>query len=168
MATVYLSLGSNIERYKNISAALNALAEQFGELTISPVYESVSEGFEGDNFLNLIVAIDTEMPVGVLSNALREIENDNGRVRAASKFSARTLDIDILTYAMEVGVIDGVELPRDEITKYGFVITPLVDIAANGVLPGSDRTYQTIATELNLDEKDMWPVEFRWPDNAAL
>jgi 2-amino-4-hydroxy-6-hydroxymethyldihydropteridine diphosphokinase len=168
MATVYLSLGSNIERYKNISAALNALAEQFGELTISPVYESVSVGFEGDNFLNLIVAIDTEMPVGVLSNTLREIENDNGRVRAASKFSARTLDIDILTYAMEVGVIDGVELPRDEITKYGFVITPLVDIAANGVLPGSDRTYQTIATELNLDEKDMWPVEFRWPDNAAL
>ncbi|MFT4997972.1 MAG: 2-amino-4-hydroxy-6-hydroxymethyldihydropteridine diphosphokinase [Chitinophagales bacterium] len=168
MATVYLSLGSNIERYKNISAALNALAEQFGELTISPVYESVSVGFEGDNFLNLIVAIDTEMPVGVLSNTLREIENDNGRVRAASKFSARTLDIDILTYGMEVGVIDGVELPRDEITKYGFVITPLVDIAANGVLPGSDRTYQTIATELNLDEKDMWPVEFRWPDNAAL
>jgi 2-amino-4-hydroxy-6-hydroxymethyldihydropteridine diphosphokinase len=168
MATVYLSLGSNIERYKNISAALNALAEQFGELTMSPVYESVSVGFEGDNFLNLIVAIDTEMPVGVLSNTLREIENDNGRVRAASKFSARTLDIDILTYAMEVGVIDGVELPRDEITKYGFVITPLVDIAANGVLPGSDRTYQTIATELNLDEKDMWPVEFRWPDNAAL
>jgi 2-amino-4-hydroxy-6-hydroxymethyldihydropteridine diphosphokinase len=167
MATVYLSLGSNIERYKNISAALNALAEQFGELTISPVYESVSVGFEGDNFLNLIVAIDTEMPVGVLSNTLREIENDNGRVRAASKFSARTLDIDILTYAMEVGVIDGVELPRDEITKYGFVITPLVDIAANGVLPGSDRTYQTIATELNLDEKDMWPVEFRWPENAA-
>jgi 2-amino-4-hydroxy-6-hydroxymethyldihydropteridine diphosphokinase len=168
MAKVYLSLGSNIERYKNISAALNALAEQFGELTISPVYESVSVGFEGDNFLNLIVAMDTDMPVGILSNALREIENDNGRVRAASKFSARTLDIDILTYGTEVGVIDGIELPRDEITKYGFVITPLVDIAANGVLPGSDKSYQTIATELNLDEKDMWPVEFRWPDDAAL
>ncbi|MFQ3324981.1 MAG: 2-amino-4-hydroxy-6-hydroxymethyldihydropteridine diphosphokinase [Pseudomonadales bacterium] len=168
MTKVYLSLGSNIERYKNISAALNALAEQFGELTISPVYESVSVGFEGDNFLNLVVAMDTDMPVGVLSNALREIENDNGRVRAASKFSARTLDIDILTYGTEVGVIDGVELPRDEITKYGFVITPLVDIAANGVLPGSKKSYQTIATELNLDEKEMWPVEFRWPGDAAL
>ena len=168
MAKVYLSLGSNIERYKRISAALDALVKQFGELIISPVYESVSVGFDGDNFLNLVVAINTDIPVGALSNALREIENNNGRVRAGSKFSARTLDIDILTYGSEVGLIDGIELPRDEITKYGFVITPLVDIAANELLPGSDKTYQTIATELNLDEKELWPVEFRWPDNIAL
>jgi 2-amino-4-hydroxy-6-hydroxymethyldihydropteridine diphosphokinase len=112
--------------------------------------------------------MNTDIPVGALSNALREIENNNGRVRAGSKFSARTLDIDILTYDSEVGLIDGIELPRDEITKYGFVITPLVDIAANELLPGSDKTYQTIATELNLDEKELWPVEFRWPDNIAL
>jgi 2-amino-4-hydroxy-6-hydroxymethyldihydropteridine diphosphokinase len=168
MAKVYLSLGSNIERYKRISAALDALVKQFGELIISPVYESVSVGFDGDNFLNLVVAMNTDIPVGALSNALREIENNNGRVRAGSKFSARTLDIDILTYDSEVGLIDGIELPRDEITKYGFVITPLVDIAANELLPGSDKTYQTIATELNLDEKELWPVEFRWPDNIAL
>ena len=168
MAKVYLSLGSNIERYKRISAALDALVKQFGELIISPVYESVSVGFDGDNFLNLVVAMNTDIPVGALSNALREIENNNGRVRAGSKFSARTLDIDILTYGSEVGLIDGIELPRDEITKYGFVITPLVDIAANELLPGSDKTYQTIATELNLDEKELWPVEFRWPDNIAL
>jgi len=168
MAKVYLSLGSNIERYKRIGAALDALAEQFGELIISPVYESVSVGFEGDNFLNLVVAMDTDIPVGTLSNALRKIENNNGRVRAGSKFSARTLDIDILTYGNEVGLIDGIELPRDEITKYGFVITPLVDIAANELLPGSDKTYQAIATELSLDEKELWPVEFRWPDNTAL
>jgi 2-amino-4-hydroxy-6-hydroxymethyldihydropteridine diphosphokinase len=168
MAKVYLSLGSNIERYKRIGAALDALVKQFGELIISPVYESVSVGFDGDNFLNLVVAMNTDIPVGALSNALREIENNNGRVRAGSKFSARTLDIDILTYGSEVGLIDGIELPRDEITKYGFVITPLVDIAANELLPGSDKTYQTIATELNLDEKELWPVEFRWPDNIAL
>jgi 2-amino-4-hydroxy-6-hydroxymethyldihydropteridine diphosphokinase len=168
MAKVYLSLGSNIERYKRIGAALDALVEQFGELIISPVYESVSVGFEGDNFLNLVVAMDTDIPVGTLSNALREIENNNGRVRAGSKFSARTLDIDILTYGNEVGLIDGIELPRDEITKYGFVITPLVDIAANELLPGSDKTYQSIAAELSLDEKELWPVEFRWPDNIAL
>ena len=168
MAKVYLSLGSNIERYKHIGAALDALAEQFGELIISPVYESVSVGFEGDNFLNLVVAMDTDIPVGALSYALREIENNNGRVRAGSKFSARTLDIDILTYGNDVGLIDGIELPRDEITKYGFVITPLVDIAANELLPGSDRTYQVIATELSLNEKELWPVEFRWPDNITL
>lgn len=168
MAKVYLSLGSNIQRYKRISAALDALAQQFGELIVSPVYESVSVGFEGDNFLNLVVGMDTDVSVGALSVALREIENNNGRVRAGSKFSARTLDIDILTYGNNVGIVDGIELPRDEITKYGFVITPLVDIAASELLPGSNITYQTIADELNLDKEALWPVEFRWPDNTTL
>jgi 2-amino-4-hydroxy-6-hydroxymethyldihydropteridine diphosphokinase len=168
MAKVYLSLGSNIERYKRISAALDALAQQFGELIVSPVYESVSVGFEGDNFLNLVVGMDTDVSVGALSVALREIENNNGRVRAGSKFSARTLDIDILTYGSDVGIVDGIELPRDEITKYGFVITPLVDIAASELLPGSNITYQTIADELNLDKEALRPVEFRWPDNTTL
>ena len=37
MALIYLSLGSNIERHLHIGAALDALAENFGELKISSV-----------------------------------------------------------------------------------------------------------------------------------
>ena len=53
-AQVYLSLGSNIDRDHYIVAALDALADQFGELKISSVYESESVGFVGDNFYNLV------------------------------------------------------------------------------------------------------------------
>ena len=54
MALIYLSLGSNIDRTLRICAALDALAENFGDLTLSSVYESDSVGFKGDNFYNLV------------------------------------------------------------------------------------------------------------------
>ena len=57
MALIYLSLGSNIDRHRRIMRRLDALAEGFGELSISSVYESESVGFEGDSFYNLVVGI---------------------------------------------------------------------------------------------------------------
>ena len=74
-----------------------------GELLQSPVYESIAVGFSGDNFLNLVVAIETEMTVAALSTLLRDLEEANGRQRNTTKFSSRTLDIDILTYGDTVG-----------------------------------------------------------------
>ena len=52
---VYLSLGSNIAREANINKCLDTLADRFGELCISSVYESESVGFRGDPFFNLVV-----------------------------------------------------------------------------------------------------------------
>ena len=57
MAHVLLSLGSNIDRYTHLSAALDALQQAYGELQISPVYESEAVGFDGDHFLNLVVGL---------------------------------------------------------------------------------------------------------------
>ena len=59
MAHIYLSLGSNIDRHARINAALDALLLMFGDLQLSPVYESDSVGFAGDNFFNLVVGITT-------------------------------------------------------------------------------------------------------------
>ena len=66
MAKVYLSLGSNIERQRYLIAGLDALAQAFGELRLSSVYESEAVGFDGDNFYNLVVAIDTDLSVAEL------------------------------------------------------------------------------------------------------
>ena len=83
MALIYLSLGSNIERHLHIGAALDALAENFGELQISSVYESESVGFEGDSFYNLVVGIRSDLRVGQISRILKGIEDNNGRDRSA-------------------------------------------------------------------------------------
>ena len=61
MARVFLGVGSNIERERYIVAGLDALQGLFGELALSSVYDSAAIGFEGQPFLNLVVAVDTDL-----------------------------------------------------------------------------------------------------------
>lgn len=163
MAQVYLSLGSNINRAQNIRAALEALAGQFGDIQVSRVFESEAVGFQGDNFYNLVVGLQTALPVGQLALRLRGIEDANGRLRSGPKFSARTLDIDILTYDHLTGIVDGVKLPRSEIVKNAFVLQPLAEIAPDVLHPIEQKTYRHLWDEYDQASQKLWPVEFIWP-----
>jgi 2-amino-4-hydroxy-6-hydroxymethyldihydropteridine diphosphokinase len=162
MALIYLSLGSNIERRRRIGAALDALAENFGELLLSSVYESESVGFEGDSFYNLVVGIRSTLAVGHISKILKSIEDQNGRDRSGPRFGPRSLDIDILTVDDFAGEIDGVELPRDEVLKNAFVLLPLAEIAAQTRHPLSGQSYFQHWQEFDKDKQKLWPVEFIW------
>ncbi len=159
MADVTLSLGSNIDRHHNIRAALGELRARFGRLELSPVYESEAVGFDGEPFLNLVARLETDLRVGELSEHLRAIEAEHGRVRGEAKFASRTLDIDILTYDDQVGVIDGVELPRGEILKHAFVLKPLADLLPGGVHPAEGRTYRELLAERDFSGQGLWPIE---------
>jgi 2-amino-4-hydroxy-6-hydroxymethyldihydropteridine pyrophosphokinase len=161
MVEVLLGLGSNIDREKNLRSALVALRKLFGVVDVSPVYESNAVGFHGDNFYNLVVAINTDLAVGKLSLLLKEIEDNNGRERLAPKFSARTLDIDILTHGTQLGVIDGVELPRDEILKHSFVLLPMADLRPDSYYPGSTHTYQSLWEGFDDNLRSLWQVNFK-------
>lgn len=160
-ARVYISIGSNIERELHITSALNALADWFGELMISPVYESEAVGFDGSPFYNLVVGVETHWGVGELSRRFKQLEADNGRRREAPKFSARTLDLDILTYNDAVGTLDGVELPRAEILKNAFVLWPLADVAPHALHPHCGKTFGQLWQDYSSDQK-LWPVDFIW------
>lgn len=161
MALVYLSLGSNIDPHHYIVAGLDALAAQFGELTISPVYESVPVGFEGDNFLNLVVGIQTPLSVGSLSEQLKQIEDANGRVRTGPKYSGLTLDIDILTYGDCCGVIEGVVLPRGEVLRNAFVLLPLSELAPQERHAQTGQTFAELWRNYHSDQQ-LWRVDFLW------
>ena len=163
MAQVFLSLGSNIDRERHIRAALDALAQRFGELQVSRVFESEAVGFDGENFYNLVVGMRTDLPVGQLALRLREIEDANGRVRSGPKFSARTLDIDILTYDDLAGEFDGVKLPRGEIKKNAFVLQPLAELAPQQLHPETGRSFAQMWAEYDKERQKLWPVAFAWP-----
>ncbi len=161
MAKVYVSIGSNIDRERHITAALDALAEKFSALEISSVYESEAVGFAGNHFLNLVVGFEAAMPVGELSACLRQIEHDNGRNRGIERFSARTLDIDILTYGDYVGEIDGVVLPRAEILENAFVLLPLAEIAPDQMHPLVGQSFTALWRAYNKPQK-LWIIDFVW------
>ena len=162
MASVFVSIGTNIHRYFHVKAALDHLSETFGALDISNVYESEAVGFEGDHFLNLVARFDTDMEVGRLSRWLKALEDQYGRCRNVEKFSARTLDIDILTYDHLVGDIEGVELPRDEIPKNAFVLLPLSEIAGDETHPAYDCNYRDMWLSYDASSQKLWSVDFKW------
>ncbi|MDF3013056.1 MAG: folK [Cellvibrio sp.] len=165
MTTTYLSLGSNVDRHKNITAALDALADLLGELQISSVYESKSVGFDGSNFFNLVVGADTTLSIAELSETLKRIEDNNGRKRNGPKFSPRTLDIDILTYGEFVGVESGIELPRAEIIKNAFVLLPLAEIAGKELHPQLLKSYCDLWSEYDQSSQSLWAIDFEWDGN---
>ena len=100
MARAYLSLGSNIEPRKHLAAALRELGERFGELLVSPVYRTEAVGFEGPEFLNLAVGLDTDLDPLALDDWLHALEARHGRRRDGPRFSSRTLDADIVLFTM--------------------------------------------------------------------
>lgn len=161
MARVYVGIGSNVDRERYVTAALDALDGWFGELAISPVYESEAVGFDGSPFFNLVVGVSTDLSVGELSRRFKQLEADNGRRRGDPKFRARTLDLDILTYDDLIGVVEGVELPRGEILHNAFVLRPLADLAPAQRHPVSGQSYADLWSAYDRDQR-LWPVDFSW------
>jgi len=155
----WLSLGSNIDREKNIRSAIVALERRFGKLLISPVYESEAVGFDGDPFFNLVVGVDTDRSSAEVAERLRQIEQEHGRVRDGGGFNARTLDIDLLTYGQQVIRASGVDVPRNEITRYAFVLRPLAQIAGNELHPVEGVSYQTLWNAFDKSQQRLWAVD---------
>ncbi len=140
MTRAWLSLGSNLEPEKNLRAALAELRAKFGEIIVSPVYRFAAVGFEGPEFLNLAVGIDTELDPLALNDWLHALEDRHSRRRDAPRFSSRTLDVDIVFYGDLVMNGPGhLELPRSDL-RHTFVLKPLVDIAPQAVHPVLGKT----------------------------
>ncbi len=129
MARVYLSLGSNEEPQRYLPAAIAALRERFGDIVVSPAYRSKSVGFDGADFVNLAVGLDTELSPEALNDWLHALEDRHGRRRDVPRYADRTLDIDIVLY--DALVIEGtghLQIPRNEL-QHAFVLRPIADIA---------------------------------------
>ena len=145
MERVYLSLGSNIEPDKNLVAALAELRERFGAIAVSPVYRFAAVGFDGPDFLNLAVGIDTDLEAQALNDWLHALEARHGRRRDGPRYSSRTLDVDIVLFGNRVVRGAGnLEVPRSELLQ-SFVLQPLADIAPDAVHP---LLHETIAALL--------------------
>ena len=121
----YLSLGSNINPESNLEFAISALKKILTETECSSIYQTQAEGFEGDDFLNLIFSGVSSLAFEDLNKKLKDIEDSSGRDRNAKKFSSRTLDIDIV---LQLNDEEEILFESDEIAKYRFVSEPLEEL----------------------------------------
>ena len=162
MAVVALGIGSNINAVANISRAVKSLKLHFGNLELSPVYQSEAVGFDGDDFLNLVALVNVEDDIGRLSRILKKLEDQQGRDRTAEKFSGRTLDIDVLIYDELQGIYSGITLPRPEITENAYVLLPLSQILPEVIHPLLHKTYRQLWKEYEPSRQKLQEIEIDW------
>ena len=109
MPRVFVSIGSNEDRERNVRRAVHELNATFDGLRLSDVYECDAVGFEGDPFFNLVAQFETTLAVDEVLDRLRAIEARCGRVRTSRRYGPRTMDIDILTYGDWISDDEAVE-----------------------------------------------------------
>lgn len=185
MALVTLSIGSNIERTRNIKACLDGLLDTFGELSVSRVFESEPVGLASHqasaNFYNLAVALQCDWPVAQLRAYCKALEARQGRRQEAPNKQAplsitesaleptleiqQPLDVDILSVGQLTGTHDGIELPRRDLLRHAFVLKPLAELLPDQHHPLNQRRYDELWKEFEADEAEsqpLWPVELDW------
>lgn len=159
MPEVFVAVGSNVEPVRHLRAALAALADRYGLLRLSRIYRNAPVGFEGADFLNMVVGFDTDEPVESVARCLAAIEAANGRAQGEAKYAPRTLDLDLLLYGEMCGKAGDVQLPRDEITRYAFVLKPLADLAPEHCHPVSGNRYADLWGRFDANAHPLEPVE---------
>jgi 2-amino-4-hydroxy-6-hydroxymethyldihydropteridine diphosphokinase len=144
MVDVYVSAGSNIEPEHNLVRALDALESTYGTLRVSPAYRNKPFGFEGADFINLVVGFTTDEPVERVRAGLQKIEALCDRPPNAPKWAARTMDLDILLYGDAISSEPGLLLPRPDLLRRAYMLKPLTDIAPEVVHPIEKKTMREL------------------------
>jgi 2-amino-4-hydroxy-6-hydroxymethyldihydropteridine diphosphokinase len=161
MTRVHVGVGSNVDRERNIRSGLASLAAAFGPLRVSRVFESVAVGFVGDPFFNLVVSFETDLPAAAVAARLREIEFAHGRPARAVKLAPRTLDLDLLLYGDVREFTESHQLPREDVTRFAYVLWPLAELDGELRHPVDGRTYREIWAEFpRASAPGLAPVDF--------
>ena len=109
-----------------------------------------------------MVAFSTDDSVADVVAALAAIEAANGRERGEAKFAPRTLDLDLLLFGDAVVTEGPTRLPRDEITRYDFVLRPLLDLEPELAHPATGEPLADAWAALDADAARLTPVDFEW------
>lgn len=127
----YLGIGTNIgNRIENLQNSIDALnlLPLTSVTQVSNIYETDPVGYEDqDDFLNIVVEVETELNSDNLLGAALGIEAGLGRIRTI-KNGPRVIDIDLLLYGDEAKNTETLILPHPRMMERGFVLVPLSDI----------------------------------------
>lgn len=158
VAQVFIGVGSNVDRENNVRAGIRALYEQFVNVVTSTIYETRAVGFAGDNFYNMVVSMETELAPAQLQRKLHEIEDQFGRKRGGPRYVSRTLDLDLLLYDDLIFDEDGLQIPREDVTKFAFVLRPLSELAGELRHPVLAESYADLWLAFEQSDQELWPV----------
>jgi 2-amino-4-hydroxy-6-hydroxymethyldihydropteridine diphosphokinase len=150
MKIVFLGIGTNLgNREKNLEQAVARIEQSIGRVLISSsVFQTEPWGFQSEeDFLNMVVKIETELGPYVLLGKILAIESLMGRVRGPEHFSSRVIDIDILLYDNIIIDEENLRIPHPLLQERRFVLAPLCEIAAELIHPVLKKTFKELLEE---------------------
>lgn len=157
---VYFCLGSNISPHKNISFALRRVRQKFSDVESSSLYSSKAVGFEGDDFLNIVLSITTGLSLAEVLTYADSLEQEAGRVRVRrGRFDSRTLDVDVLMYGDLAGEHEGRIWPNQDLKENAHVLLPMSEIAGDLEHPVIGVSFDQLWQEFNKDGQDLQRVD---------
>lgn len=165
---VYIALGSNKgDRLKYLQDAVDLIFKKIGKINIiSKVYNTPALGFEGDDFLNTCIFIETDFTADELLQELLTIELQLGRIRTeVNGYEGRTIDLDILFYDDEIINTKKLVIPHPELYKRKFVLEPLFNIAPKYIHPIFNVTVEELLKDCD-DSSNVEPVKI-WLKNPT-
>lgn len=158
MSVAYVAAGSNVRPRASLAAALHLLARDFPGLRASRAFSNPAVGFEGDDFVNLVVAFPTDLPTQALLERLKAVERACGRPPAAPKWGPRTLDLDLLLHGDTVGRVAGKTLPHPDLLTRAWVLGPLAELAPELVHPVSGERMDELWRRFDRGAHPLTPV----------
>ena len=139
MITAYIAVGSNLaDPVSQANLAIETLKSlpQSKFIATSKLYSSTPMGPQNQpDYINAVVAIETELTPIELLNCTQAIEQEQGRVRKDERWGPRTLDLDIILYGNEVIDSERLTVPHYGMKEREFVLYPLAEIAPSLQLP---------------------------------
>lgn len=139
MTKAFLSIGSNIgNTFDHLQAAVTKISNhpKISSVKASSLYTTAPVGdVDQDDFLNAVLEIETQLLATELLDFAQQLENEAERVREVH-WGPRTLDVDILTYGLEISDTEALTIPHPRISERAFVIVPWHELDANAHVPG--------------------------------
>jgi 2-amino-4-hydroxy-6-hydroxymethyldihydropteridine diphosphokinase len=156
---VFVAAGSNLEPEKHLARACTEIHDAWPDVVFSRAYRNAAVGFEGPDFINLVVGFTTQQPLDGVIARLRAIETLCGRPRHAAKWASRTMDLDVLLYGDLVEKTSDYTLPRPDLLKRPYMLGPMAEIAPEVVHPLAGKTMRELWRDFEGNGHAMTPVE---------
>ncbi|WP_029685182.1 2-amino-4-hydroxy-6-hydroxymethyldihydropteridine diphosphokinase [Tatumella saanichensis] len=159
MERVYIALGSNLaDPLQQVQAALTALEAipRSQRIATSSFYRTPPYGPPNQpDYLNAVVALDTELTPEQLLDQTQRIEQQQGRVRKDERWGPRTLDLDILLFGQHSIQTDRLTVPHYDMHRRAFMLLPLNEIAPDCHFPDG-RTLTALLSTLDTRDISLW------------